>query len=359
MKTGTPNLNDVARQAGVSKSTVSRILNNRLGNGFTVREEVRRRVLEVARQMHYRPNLIAKSLTLQSTGMIHILGGYRALRDLGNIYQTVVNHITECIDAAAGGYDVTVSMSRHVPDAGEMPAWKVDGVIILATCSAVTLQEIARRRIPCMAVNGPAPDGGLAVVPDDVGGMRAAVDHLVELGHTRIAYSGPLPAPGDEDGLPEQWTPGLEFRAMLGHSSVRDRGRTYLSRMRDHGLEPMFCSDGAQRVAEHYLKEMVPGKGATAVITYGHMGALNLLQGAHSLGIAVPGQVSIMGFCDDYANRVMSPGLTFIDLGSARMGTTAAQRLLDEILRPGQTEPRRLVLEETLVQRNTTAPPPK
>jgi len=72
MKNGVPTLDDVAKQVGVSKSTVSRILNNRLGNGFSVKEEVRLKVIEVAKKLNYRPNLIAKSLTMQSTQMIHI-----------------------------------------------------------------------------------------------------------------------------------------------------------------------------------------------------------------------------------------------------------------------------------------------
>ena len=69
-------LKDVATEAGVNKSTVSRVLNNRFGNGFSVTEEVRKRVLAAAEKLNYRPNLIAKSLTLQTTRMIHIIGGH-------------------------------------------------------------------------------------------------------------------------------------------------------------------------------------------------------------------------------------------------------------------------------------------
>lgn len=362
VKKGAPNLNDVAQEAGVSKSTVSRILNNRLGNGFTVKEEVRLRVLEVARRMNYRPNLIAKSLTLRSTRMVHILGGNHALSDLGNIYQTVVNHVTQVIDAASEGYDVTVDMSRHAPDDSEMPAWRVDGVIILATCTAATLEDIVQMGIPYVVVNGPAPEGGIAVVPDDIGGTRTAVEHLVELGHTRIAYSGPLP-PSQEEidraNRAEYRTQGLESDILISHSSVGDRYQTYLAQMHSRGLEPLLYASEAKKSAEDYLQEMVLEKGVTAVLTYGHMGALNLLQAAHSLEIAVPRQLSVMCFCDEYANRVMSPGLTFIDLSSARMGQTAAELLLEQIRHPGTARQNRIVLQETLVKRNTTAPPPQ
>lgn len=339
MKSGVPSLNDVAEQAGVSKSTVSRILNNRLGNGFSVKEEVRRKVIEVARNLNYRPNLIAKSLTMRSTRMIHIFGGNHALSDLGNIYQTVVNNITQVMDSISNDYDVTVDMSRRSSEVSEMPAWKIDGAIILARCTPPTMDEITQLGIPYVVVNGVCPEDGFSVVPDDVEGTRTAMEYLRRLGHTRIAYSGPL-------------VPYLS-----GHSSLRDRHDTYVAEMKKMGLEPILGSRETMDSAESDLREFVFKRNVTAILAYGHMGALNLLQAAHSLEIAVPEQLSIIGFCDEYANRVMSPGLTFIDLCSEKMGRMAAELLLDQIRNPGKIKARQIKLQEKLVVRNTTAPP--
>lgn len=339
MKNGIPSLNDVAEQAGVSKSTVSRILNNRLGNGFSVKPEVRLKVIKVAKELNYRPNLIAKSLTMRSTQMVHIFGGNHALSDLGNIYQTVVNNITQVMDSIAKGYDVTVDMSRHDSDSSEMPAWKIDGAIILAKCTQPTMDEIVQMRIPYVVVNGTCSDNGFSVVPDDIGGTRIALDYFRQLGHTKISYSGPLPP------------------YLAGHSSLQDRHDTYLSETEYYNLEPILGSHDTLDSAEDYLKEIVLEKGATAILAYGHMGALNLLQAAHSLGIAVPEKLSIICFCDEYAHQVMSPGLTFIDLGSEKMGKVAAELLLDQIQHPEQIKPQRIVLQEKLVVRNTTARP--
>jgi DNA-binding LacI/PurR family transcriptional regulator len=360
VKRSAPNLNDVAEMAGVSKSTVSRVLNNRLGNGFSVKEEVRLRILEVARRMNYRPNLIAKSLTMHSTHMIHIFGGNHALSDLGNIYQTVVNNIAQVMDALSEGYDVTVDMSRHAAGESEMPAWKIDGAIILAQCSPITMEEIIQLGIPYVIINGACPDEGCSVVPDDIGGTRIAVRHLIELGHTRIAYSGPLPtylAGLDRPGSDDYKNAGLEADALKSHSSLRDRYATYLSEMQTHGLEPIISSRDTLDSPEDYLKKIVFEKGATAVLAYGHMGALNLMQAAHTLDISVPEQLSLLCFCDEYANQVMSPGLTFIDLDSARMGKIAAELLLDQIQNPSTVRARHIVLPEKLVVRKTTAQP--
>lgn len=339
MKTGVPSLNDVAKQAGVSKSTVSKILNNRLGNGFSVKEEVRLRVIKIAKQLNYRPNLIAKSLTTQSTRMIHIFGGNHALSDLGNIYQTVVNNITEVMDSVHGGYDVTVDMSRNAPDASELPAWKIDGAIILAKCTSITMREITQMGIPYVVVNGACPDNGFSVNPDDVGGTKTAIQHLLTLGHTKIAYYGPLPP------------------YLTGHSSLSDRHDTYVSEIKKNALEPILNSPDDQKSIEQCLKDTVFNKGATAILAYGHMGALNLLQSAHSLNINVPEQLSIMCFCDSRANSVMSPGLTFIDLHSEKMGKAAAELLLEQIKNPGKIKPRKVLLQEDLVALSTTAPP--
>lgn len=357
-------LEDVAKQAGVSKSTVSKILNGRLGNGFSVKDEVRLRVIETAKRLHYRPNLIAKSLTSQSRRMIHILGGNHALSDLGNIYQTVVNNITRVMDASGKDWDVTVDMSRHASDASELPAWRIDGAIILANCTSVTMDEIVRSGVPYVVVNGQCPPTGSCVVPDDIGGTRIALQHLRQLGHTKIAYSGPLPPPPSETkkpqdnrDFPELKDLALEVDVLVSHSSLKDRYETYLSEMEKFGLEPLADPAVLSYNAENFLKTMVFEKGVTAILVYGHMGALNLMQAAHTLNIPIPEKLSLMCFCDEYANRVMSPGLTFIDLCSEQMGKVAAELLLEQIENPSAKKPCRVVLNEKLIIKNTTAPP--
>jgi LacI family transcriptional regulator len=333
------NLKDVADAAGVSKSTASRILNDRMGNGFSVRAEVRQRVLEVAEKLNYRPNVIAQSLTQKSTQMIHVFGGNHALRDLGNIYQTAVNHFTRIIDSVSPDYDVTVDMSHHGADSSELPAWRIDGAIVLARCTDATMDQIHQMEIPHVVINGPCKEDCFSVVPDDMGGTRIAMDYFRQLGHTKIAYSGPLPP------------------YLAGHSSLQDRHDTYLSEIEYFNLEPIFGSQDTLGSAEDYLKEVVLEKGATAILAYGHMGALNLLQAAHSMEIPVPEKLSLMCFCDESAARVMSPGLTFIDLGSEKLGKVAAELLLDQIQHPDQVASQQIVLPEKLMVRSTTAPP--
>ena len=161
----------------------------------------------------------------------------------------------------------------------------------------------------------------------------------------------------DRGNFPELKDVGLEVDVLVSHSSLKDRYETYLSEMEKYGLEPFVDVDNSLDTAEGYLKKMVFEKGVTAVLVYGHMGALNLMQAAHWLGIQIPEKLSLMCFCDEYANRVMSPGLTFIDLCSEKMGKVAAERLLDQIENPTRVKPQQVILQENLVIRNTTAPP--
>jgi DNA-binding LacI/PurR family transcriptional regulator len=271
--------------------------------------------------------------------MIHILGGNHALHDLGNIYQTAVNQFTQMIDSAGGGYDVTVDMSQHDPDSSEMPAWRIDGAIILARCTEPTMQDLTRMQIPYVVVNGDCPDGGFSVVPDDIAGTWTAMNYLRTLGHTKIAYGGPLPT------------------YLADHSSLRHRHDTYLAAMENFGHEPILTSIGTLESSENYLREVVFGYEATAILAYGHMEALNLLQAAHTLGITVPQELSLICFCDQNASRIMSPGLTFIDLNSERLGTVTAELLMQQIRHPDQATPQQVLLPELLMIRNTTAPP--
>lgn len=334
------NLSDVASHAGVSKSTVSRVLNNKLGNGFTVRNDVKKRILEAVEHLNYKPNLLAKSLAKQRTKMISVLGGSHALRDLGNIYQCVINNITKVFNTQPG-IDIIVDMSHHKPGVSHLPAWKIDGAIILAQVNDRTFEELNKRGVPCVVINGSMPDKSSCVKPNDVQGMKLVVEHLTELGHQRIAYAN---APSTR---------------LDGHQSVADRHSTYLTELDSKGLEPIDGHDFSLECSEKFLRKTVVDQKATAVIAYGHMNALNLMQAAHRLELAIPNDFSLICFCDEYATDVMSPNLTFIDLQSKKMGEISAEIMLAYLNNRDSLQHKNIVIDEKLVVRKTTAKPSK
>ncbi|HBG27994.1 MAG: hypothetical protein A2Y10_17355 [Planctomycetes bacterium GWF2_41_51] len=357
------NLYDVAKAAGVSKSTASRVLNNKLVN---VTDEVRKRIVDISRKMGYRPNLLAQSLSKQNKQMIHILGGSHALRDFGDIYQTAVNKIVSMIDSDFEDYDITVDMSLHHANKSELPLWRISAAIILARCNPATVEELERSNIPYVVINGPAGEMGSKVVPDDVHGMELAVKYFVELGHKRIAYAGPQCV-----AVEYWWADSNDVSVpsfLKGHSSVYDRQLTYLERMKAYGLTPMIGDEKLPSTKQtyqnlhdsaiKYIKKTVLHDKATAIIVYGHMEALNLLQAAQSLGISVPQQLSIICFCDQHACDIMSPSMSFIDLMSAEMGQAAAELLIKQLKNSERIIPETIKLSERLIVRNTTSKAP-
>ncbi|MEN6385134.1 MAG: LacI family DNA-binding transcriptional regulator [Phycisphaerales bacterium] len=345
------NLLDVARVAGTSKSTVSRVLNNKLGNGFTVTDTVKQRILDVSKQLGYRPNLIAQSLSNQQKIMIHILGGSHGLHDLGDIYQTAVNEIVSIMDEKLEDGSVTVEMSSYKADKSELPPWHINAAVILARCNSATIEDLEESGIPYIVINGPAGKNGSIVVPDDVNGMRLAVKHLVNLGHKRIAYAGP------------------QIAFLRGHSSVYDRHSTYIVEMEKYNLPPMAGHDkifstmktyeNLYKSAIQYMQSTVIQNKATAVIVYGHMEAMYLVQAAQSLGISVPQQLSVICFCDQHSANIMSPNMTFIDLMSQEMGKACAELLLKQLNHPEKAKPETLKVPEQLILRSTTSVAPK
>jgi LacI family transcriptional regulator len=271
--------------------------------------------------------------------MISVLGGSHALSNLGNIYQTVVNNVTFALGGTPEGFDVTVDMSQHKAEKSELPAWRIDGALILAKANEATFSQLQQMAIPYVVVNGPNLPGGFSVVPNDVQGTRVAVQHLIELGHKKIAYASP------------------PLERLVGHSSIPERHDTYIEEMTLAGLEPMFAPDLMLQSPIDFIKKMVFDNGATAILAYGHMGGLNLMQATHTLGLSVPEQLSLMCFCDSYANSVMSPGLTFVDLRTEDMGKVAAELLLEQIRNPELSGSRCIKLDERLVLRNSTSAP--
>ena len=330
----------IAERVGVSKSTVSRVLNNKLDKSFSVKEDIRQAILDVAQEVNYKPNIVALSLTKRQMDIIHIIGGHQALTELGNIYHTVVNSVTEVLDTTGKEFEVTVNMSNPHEDLSELPPWHIAGVIILQRTTERTMHEIELAGIPYVVVNGPAGPDGVAVVPDDVQGTRLAMNHLISLGHERIAYAN---APG-------KYLAGT-------HSSLQDRQQTYLELMKKHKFKPWPGYDEPLDSADAFIQDQVIDAGATAILAYGHMGGLHLMQASHKLGIQVPSQLSLLCFCDAYANSVMSPGLSFIDLGSRQMGEQATELLLRLMNKGSRVVRRTIKIKEALTLRHSTAEP--
>jgi LacI family transcriptional regulator len=111
--------------------------------------------------------------------------------------------------------------------------------------------------------------------------------------------------------------------------------------------------------AINYIQKTVLQDKATAIIVYGHLEAINLLQVAQALNISVPEKLSIICFCDQHASNIMSPGMSFIDLMCEEMGQAAAELIINQLEHYEQRKPEIIKLPEQLIIRDTTSKPPK
>jgi DNA-binding LacI/PurR family transcriptional regulator len=327
-------IRDVARAAGVSPTTVSHALSGKR----TVSATTRARIERVIEELGYRPNQVAASMT---TGRTLTLG--MLVPDIANPYfgQLVANVERT---AGASGYTVVVGSSeldaeleaRHVR---RLVDRQVDALVYLGG-TATPNQELIDAALgrPIVAVDEAfswLPDGAAVITVDNrVGGMLAA-QHLVGLGHERVAIvAGP-------DALP----------------TARDRTAGFVDATRRAAREPVV------RAADAYTVEAGRRAGAallataadiTGVFCANDLLALGVMQVAAELGRRVPDDLSIVGFDDMFVSPLVTPALTTVRQPLDRIGREAAELAIAMATgEPGQ--PMRRVLPVDLVVRGSTA----
>jgi LacI family transcriptional regulator len=254
-----------------------------------------------------------------------------------NIYQPATEAAIRLLQGH--GYNACIAAPNLEQDNTELPPWRVDGVIVLQECSPETIDEMERIKLPYVVINGNGGPSGSSVIPDDIDAAHRAIEHLLKLGHRRIAYAGPTP----------------DHRK---HASIQDRHETYLSELQTRGIEPVAGHNAVFTSALDFLVSAVQIQNATAIVAYDHVIALKLLHDAHILNIDIPRQVSLICFNDEYLCDMVMPPLTTVGVPSRQMGKIAAEMLLRQIESPKAQRPiEHIKVQEDLVVRSSTAEP--
>ena len=333
-----PTMKDVARLAGVSIQTVSCVVNRK----GSVTAETRDRVQAAIKQLDYRPFSVARSLRTHKTHTIAFFVPDIANPSLAAMASAAEEH------AYAHGYNLVLYNThedseredRYVLTATQ--SW-VDGVVFVSVQDFVnSLETLQAAGIPSVAVDRiPENYDGPSVTLDNVQAGRLAAEHLTDLDHTRLAHiSGP---------------------SRLWLSQERQRG--FQETLAARGLEQAFCvaSEGEwdcqtgframQRILAHHPHP-------TAVFAANDRIAIGAMQAAYQAGLRVPEDCSVMGLDDIEVAAFQIPPLTTIRQSFAQLGSLGVQQLLNRLAgkEPAQTQ---VVLEPTLVVRQSTAPPPK
>lgn len=320
-------IHDVAREAGVSIATVSRSLNG----AARVNPETRRRVIETAESLNFRPNLAARGLATGKLGNVGVL-----LPDVSNpFFGPIVAGIAQV--AQERRFGMFLADSREDPSVEpELVArlsQQVDGLILIASRLEDDDVRVFAQRRPTVLVNR-LVDGVDGVAIDAAQGMDDLLTHLARMGHTSVLYL---------DG-PAASRSGRAKRA--GLTAAAERLGVDLRIAGPHA--PTFAGGRA-------AAQKVVDSGRTAVIGFDDLIAWGLLTRVREMGIDVPGRLSIAGFDDSLDEGMVTPGLTTIAARSGSMGTIAAEMLerrLADVTLPPASE----LLRSTLVVRGSTGP---
>ncbi len=324
---------DIAAFCGVSTATISYVLNDRAT--ARVSEGTRQRVLEAAKVLGYRRNHLAAALR---TGRMHTVGivcplpadhsdraKYTYLKDL---------MIALSVASAERGLNSVFFVDRPLASLPleEIADRRVDGAILFGMYEGDKwVQALYETRLPCVEIG--SIYGPFHVLADNYNGGRQAAEHLLKLGHRRIA----------------NWT------GMPGVVSAESRGAGFRDALMEAGVRPEEApvfDDG--EVLKGLLRK--PDR-PTAVFTYNDEHAVLALDTIHAAGLRVPQDISLMGFDNDLRAAVMRPALTTMQNPIAPMAEEAV-RLLQGQIDGNATVDLTSLLPISLVKRDSTGPAP-
>jgi LacI family transcriptional regulator len=330
------NIGAIAKRARVSTATVSRTLNQ---NG-AVRPETARRVWRAAEELNYFPNSHARALV---SGRSRLLG--LIVSDITNPFFPELVREFETL-ALARQYDLILTSTDYQTERmtvclRRMLERKVDGVALMTSeMDEGLLEELSRRGVPLVFMDVGEVGARMShVAMDYANGIRQAVDHVVQLGHRRIAFiSGPLDL-----------------------HSARIRRDAFVERLLHHSIpldkkfvrESTHTADGGQHAMEALLRLSRP---PTAVVCSNDWTAIGALHAIDAAGLRVPQDVSVVGFDDTPIASYTRPPLTTVRMSAAEIGETACRALFRLIDNKGEAGAL-LQVPTTLVVRASTAKP--
>ena len=329
-------MRDVARLAGVSHQTVSRVLNEHP----SVREETRARVLEAMRALNYRRNLAARTLATRRSGILGVIGFESTLYGPASMLYGIEDA------ARAAGYFVSVVTVRSLDRSAVLEAvdrlcaQAVEGIVAIAPkeSAAHALAQVPEG-LGCVGVGGAGESGVPSVRIDNRAGAALATQHLIDLGHSTVHHvGGPSDWPEARDRI-EGWRSTLYASGRVvppvEHAAwTADAGYELGTRLaRDPDVTAVFCANDPI--------------------------ALGVLRALHEAGRRVPDDVSVVGFDDVPEAGYFLPPLTTVRQDFAELGRRSLELVLAQLREeaPAGRGEGSVLLEPTLTVRSSTAPP--
>jgi len=340
-----PRIADVAREAGVSKTAVSFAFNS----PDRLAPETAQRIRVVAEQLGYTPHPVARMLSQRETLTIGVLTPQALSVIFSNPFFGAFSEGV-AVAAEASGYALYFISPLHGSLARAMSRATVDGVVAIGLSDDhPEVEQIRRAGVPIVLVDSTAlPEHG-SVDVDDVGGARAAAEHIIALGHREVLIIGVEPPAPSTAMDPE----GVTGRRLRGYRDAFAAVDVELSSERIV-VGPASIDGGIAALNGAWQDGLRP----TAVLAMSDAMAIGAMRALRDLRLAIPGDVSVVGFDDiDLAPHV-DPPLTTVHQPIRRKGEEAVRLLLTVVQRRDHVRPEHLRLETRLIVRGSTGPAP-
>lgn len=329
-------INDVAREAGVSITTVSRVLNN----NYPVKKDTREKIEKAIEKLQYKPNIMARGLIIKRTQVIGVI-----VPGLTNLFFPMV---VEAIDGIVKDKGYSISLNNTGGNAeteriliNRMVSMQVDGIIAIdpavENLDNGFYEEISEK-LPVIIVNADSKRSNLNFVNyNEETGTKEAFEHLIKLGHKRIAFIR-----GDRS------------------FSYDLKEKIYIDVLNKHKLDYRKIiriengnSIGAVEEGEDKVQELLGmNERPTAIFACNELMAVGAIGACNSLDIRIPDDISIIGFDNTLISKISYPRLTTVDLKINEVGKRAAEEILN-VIENGVDSKIKIVVNTSLVVRES------
>jgi DNA-binding LacI/PurR family transcriptional regulator len=332
-------IKDIARKLNISTSTVSYALN---GGPRTVPDEVKERVLALARELEYRPNRIARSLVTGRTNTIGVVPpAVEQNAFLSPFVRSAWNGLVNAAAPLAQDLLLYTGHDRNRPDepGQELLDGRIDGIVFIAPIpEAGAVRFVHERNFPFAIIAGSSEIARPTYTADNDAGVRLALEHLRDLGHHRVAH----------------------VTGSLGSSDAQVRLKAFRRHVQELGLdsdpalivEGAFIIESGYRAGHHLMRLSEP---PTAVFTANDEMAYGVCQAVRELGRSVPADLSVVGFDDTDLSFVFTPPITTVRQPVQEMAKAALRAAVAIV--NGEGSPPSHIFPTELVVRGSTASP--
>jgi DNA-binding LacI/PurR family transcriptional regulator len=338
---GVVTLKAVAERVGLAPGTVSAVLNN-APSARSIPEHTRQRIRVAAQELKYRPNFLARSLRKKRTYTVGLI-----LEEIGDAYGSMIISGVEAYLRQHDYFFLTV-IHRHdvalLRDYSQLLLERaVEGFITVDT----SLTEPPP--LPTVSVAGHRILKGVTnIVLDQEKGVRVALEHLVKLGHSKIAFMKGQPFSSDSE---DRWAAVCRVACDLGLAMDPDL------------IVHLEFDDPSPQLGYPYAKQLLARKKPfTALFAYNDISAIGAIRAIQEEGLRIPHDISVVGFDDIPWAAFNTPSLTTVRQPLSKMGQIAAETVIRMIEQDHEQEhdhPSEIAIEPTLVVRESTGPAPK